>query len=75
MKIFRGISFSLNKFLGISYIKSKIARTIGIPTTKTGVERKIGSYFLRFFISLAILMFLGVIGIFTNIFDWYGKQD
>ena len=37
-----GFSFSLNRLLGITAIKSQIARKIGIPTTKGGIERKIG---------------------------------
>lgn len=38
----RGLSFSLKRALGISGLKSKVARKTGIPTTKGGVERKIG---------------------------------
>ena len=38
-----GISFSLKRALGISAIKQKMAKSVGIPTTKHGVERKIGS--------------------------------
>jgi hypothetical protein len=39
-----GISFSLKRALGISAIKQKIAKTTGIPTTRGGLERKIGSF-------------------------------
>ena len=38
----RGFSFSLKRFLGITGIKQSIAITTGIPTTKQGLERKIG---------------------------------
>ena len=38
----RGFSFSLKRFLGITGIKQSIVRQTGIPTTKQGVERKIG---------------------------------
>jgi hypothetical protein len=37
-----GVSFSLNRLIGISGIKNSIARKTGVPTTKGGVERKIG---------------------------------
>ena len=37
-----GVSFSLNRALGISGAKNSIARAIGIPTTAAGLERKIG---------------------------------
>ena len=34
--------FSWKRFLGISAAKSRISRTIGIPLTRGGRERKIG---------------------------------
>lgn len=37
-----GFSFSLSRALGISSVKQKFARQTGIPTTKSGMERKIG---------------------------------
>lgn len=37
-----GVSFSLNRALGISGAKNSLARAIGIPTTGAGLERKIG---------------------------------
>lgn len=37
-----GLSFSLKRALGITKFKRKIAKTTGIPTTKSGIERKIG---------------------------------
>ena len=42
-----GFSFSLNRLLGITAVKSKIARTTGIPTTKGGLERKVGRSLLN----------------------------
>lgn len=33
--------FSLNRFLGISGAKTKIAKSTGIPTTKQGRQRKV----------------------------------
>lgn len=37
-----GLSFSLNRLVGISGIKNSIAKATGIPTTRGGIERKIG---------------------------------
>lgn len=42
MSIFRGLSFSLKRAVGISGIKAKVARKTRIPTTRGGLERKIG---------------------------------
>ena len=38
----RGVTFSLKRAVGISGLKNKIARKTGIPTTKQGLERKVG---------------------------------
>ena len=38
----KGLSFSLKRAVGISGLKTKIAHKTGIPTTKQGLERKIG---------------------------------
>lgn len=35
-----GVSFSLNRALGITQAKQKFARETGIPTSKAGLERK-----------------------------------
>lgn len=43
----RGFSFSLKRFLGITGVKQSIARQTGIPTTKLGLERKIGGALLN----------------------------
>lgn len=44
-----GVSFSMNKALGITDAKKKIAKATGIPTTKAGrkrkLEREIGKLF------------------------------
>lgn len=42
-----GVSFSLNRALGVTQAKQKIARETGIPTSKAGLERKIGSTILK----------------------------
>lgn len=43
-----GLSFSWRRALGITQAKQQIARKTGIPTSKSGVERKIGSVILKF---------------------------
>lgn len=42
-----GLSFSWKRALGITQAKQKIARQTGIPTSKAGVERKIGSSIIK----------------------------
>ncbi len=41
MKI-KGLSFSLKRAVGVSALKQKVSKATGIPTTKQGLERKIG---------------------------------
>jgi hypothetical protein len=41
-----GFSFSWKRALGITGAKQRFARRTGIPTTKQGLERKIGSSIL-----------------------------
>jgi hypothetical protein len=42
-----GLSFSLKRALGITQAKQQIARQTGIPTSKAGLERKLGNTLLR----------------------------
>jgi hypothetical protein len=42
-----GISFSLKRLIGITGLKNSIAKKTGIPTTKGGLERKIGGAILN----------------------------
>lgn len=42
-----GVSFSLNRALGITQAKRKFARETGIPTSKAGLEQKIGRMILK----------------------------
>ena len=42
-----GLSFSWKRALGITQAKQKIARKTGIPTSKAGLERKIGNAVLK----------------------------
>ncbi|MCI9607061.1 MAG: hypothetical protein HFJ94_02650 [Muribaculaceae bacterium] len=46
MKLLPGLSFSLKRAVGITAAKQKFARATGIPTTRAGLERKIGSMIL-----------------------------
>ncbi|MBO5747774.1 MAG: hypothetical protein IIY03_03995 [Muribaculaceae bacterium] len=42
-----GLSFSWKRAVGISQLKQKIARKTGIPTTKAGIQRKIGAAIIK----------------------------
>ncbi|MBR6188623.1 MAG: hypothetical protein IKQ59_06675 [Prevotella sp.] len=42
-----GLNFSLKRALGITQVKQKIAKATGIPTSKAGLERKIGSVIVK----------------------------
>jgi hypothetical protein len=44
-----GVTFSLKRALGITQVKQQIARKTGIPTTKAGLERKIGKSIISLF--------------------------
>jgi len=41
--------FSWNRFLGITNAKRRVSRATGIPWTKSGRQRKVGSIFLKLF--------------------------
>ena len=42
-----GLSFSWKRALGITQAKRKFTDPTGIPTTKSGIERKIGSAIIK----------------------------
>lgn len=42
-----GFSFSWKRLVGITAAKQRFARWIGIPTTKNGRERKLGSLIIK----------------------------
>lgn len=42
-----GFSFSWKRALGVTATKQKFAKTTGVPTSRTGIERKIGSTLLK----------------------------
>lgn len=45
-----GFSFSLSRALGIDKLKRRIAVETGIPTTKSGLEKKIGRTIVKLII-------------------------
>jgi hypothetical protein len=47
-----GFSFSWKRAVGISAAKQRFARQTGIPTTKSGLERKVGRSIIGFLLSL-----------------------
>lgn len=47
-----GFSFSWKRALGITAAKQKFARETGIPTSASGVERKVGRSVLNLFLGL-----------------------
>ena len=42
-----GLSFSWKRAIGITQLKQRIAKETGIPMSKSGLERKIGSVILN----------------------------
>lgn len=42
-----GLSFSWKHALGVTKLKNNVARKTGIPTTKTGIERKVGKAIIK----------------------------
>lgn len=47
-----GFSYSWKRAIGISGVRQRVARKVGIPTTKAGLERKIGTVIIRAILSL-----------------------
>jgi len=41
-----GVSFSWKRALGITQARQQFARKTGIPTSKAGLERKIGNFII-----------------------------
>jgi hypothetical protein len=42
-----GVTFSWKRALGVTQAKQQIARKTGIPTSKAGLERKIGNVIIK----------------------------
>jgi hypothetical protein len=49
--IIPGLTFSWKRALGITGAKQRFARRTGIPTTRQGIERKIGASLLSLLLS------------------------
>lgn len=47
MALIPGLSFSLKRAVGITKVKQKVAKATGIPTTKQGLECKIGGAIIK----------------------------
>lgn len=47
MKIIKGLSFSAKRTIGVTGVKQSIAQKTRIPTTRGGLERKIGNSMLK----------------------------
>lgn len=41
-----GTSFSWKRAIGVTKVKQQFARKTGIPTSRTGLERKIGNFII-----------------------------
>ena len=46
MKI-KGLSVSWKRAVGVSALKQKVSKATGVPTTKQGLERKIGGSIVK----------------------------
>ncbi len=44
-----GVSFSWKRALGLTQAKQSVSRQTGVPLTRSGWERKIGSFILNLF--------------------------
>ena len=53
-----GFSFSWRRAVGLSALKGRISRFIGIPLTRSGMERKVGRVFLH---GIGCLIVLGLL--------------
>lgn len=45
--LIKGLAFSLKRAVGISAVKQKVAKKTHVPTTKQGLERKVGHAVLK----------------------------
>jgi hypothetical protein len=42
-----GLSFSWKRAIGLTQAKQQFARKTGIPMSKAGIERKVGSFIIK----------------------------
>lgn len=47
-----GLSFSWKRAVGVSGVRQRVARKTGVPTTKAGLERKVGKIIIRMILSM-----------------------
>jgi hypothetical protein len=47
-----GFSFSWKRALGISAVKQRFSRQTGVPTTQSGLERKVGRSIITLFVNM-----------------------
>lgn len=59
--------FSWRRFFGISAALAKISRTIGIPLTRSGRQRKLGALSERILITFGLIVLSSIIAIFYKI--------
>lgn len=55
MKLLPGLSFSWKRAIGLTRARQRFARRTGVPTTKQGVQRKVGATVLKLLKELARL--------------------
>ena len=63
----RGVTFSWKRAIGISGLKSRLAHGTGIPTTRMGLERKIGAGILNTIVGILSFVFGLIIKIIPTI--------
>jgi len=44
-----GVSFSWRRLLGLTQLKQRLSRQLGIPLTRSGLEKKIGRTIMNLF--------------------------
>lgn len=47
MKLGPGLTFSWKRAIGLTQARRNFARKTGIPTTRTGIERKVGGFLIK----------------------------
>lgn len=63
-----GLSFSWKRALGISSARNRFARMTGIPTTRSGMERKIGRAVTGGGCCLAVIAVIGCCSLLVVLF-------
>lgn len=58
--------FSWRRFIGVSAFKSKISRTIGIPLTRSGRQRKLGAMMEQAILIVVYAVLDRVVGLYQR---------